>query len=618
VDITDPTQPRVVGETAPQFGANIEESKPFRVGGRTYLAVALYWENWYGLKVFDVTDPARPSEVSYFEAPQGVVPSGLIRGVAHFGLARQGGRILALLGAIGTESWSSGWGTLPGFGDLLIVDVSDPTRPALVGEWGVLDEPTLGPECYRQGGRGDTARPFLEKVSASADGRTAYLAYADFGAMVLDISDPSRPKLVGHAGYGAGEQGDAFDARAARGGTLLLRTSRPVNAFRIEVSSNAYSGIREGGTSYASLLWGLPDRTLNGEVLVPADSGCSPYTVAPGTIVVAPLGPCPVSAKVGNAKAAGAAGIVLFDSGPYAAPDFQSARGTSDLPGFGVGRNTGLCLAQAKDASGELLAEDCVDLHGEPTTIQAAAVFTGYGSLDIFDTRSPARPVKLGTFRTPHTTDLALALSRPAIPPYPNFVEVVGSTAYVSWGSDLLRVVDFSNPRSPREVGAWTGEGAPVLGNEPSPAAEQAPGGVHAHAEDRCRRLARPRLRRSCPGRSAPGQAGGPGTGEEPIGGEAVRPAGHRRARRAGLRVPTPQGQYGSRERRSSSAGSPIGGPGGATGIEGDPSDAAGRSRKRRMSWAKSASCAASSRPPVEEAAARPSVRSASVASART
>ncbi len=46
--------------------------------------------------------------------------------------------------------------------------------------------------------------------------------------------------------------------------------------------------------------------------------------------------------------------------------------------------------------------------------------------------------------------------------------EVRGSTVYASWFSDGVRVIDISDPSSPRETSSWTGEGTP----EDAPAVE--------------------------------------------------------------------------------------------------------------------------------------------------
>jgi hypothetical protein len=39
--------------------------------------------------------------------------------------------------------------------------------------------------------------------------------------------------------------------------------------------------------------------------------------------------------------------------------------------------------------------------------------------------------------------------------------KVKGNTVYASWFSDGIRVLDISDPSSPREIGSWSGEDAP-------------------------------------------------------------------------------------------------------------------------------------------------------------
>ncbi len=74
-----------------------------------------------------------------------------------------------------------------------------------------------------------------------------------------------------------------------------------------------------------------------------------------------------------------------------------------------------------------------------------------WGFVRMFDARNINAPVQVGTFATEN------ALKAP--PPDGDFtahnIIVRGSTAYISWYSDGIRVIDFSQPRNPREIAAF-------------------------------------------------------------------------------------------------------------------------------------------------------------------
>lgn len=75
------------------------------------------------------------------------------------------------------------------------------------------------------------------------------------------------------------------------------------------------------------------------------------------------------------------------------------------------------------------------------------------GFLRIWDVSHPATPVEIGRFATPHTTI--------PIPPLRDGIYTIhnpfvrGKTAYLSWYTDGVRVVDISQPRSPREIASF-------------------------------------------------------------------------------------------------------------------------------------------------------------------
>ncbi len=77
----------------------------------------------------------------------------------------------------------------------LILDVSDPEIPHEVGRWWIPGQAVkLGEKPWWPTERG---RGHYSLHGPIVHGDVAYLAYEDFGLRILDIRDPSRPELVG-------------------------------------------------------------------------------------------------------------------------------------------------------------------------------------------------------------------------------------------------------------------------------------------------------------------------------------------------------------------------------------------------------------------------------------
>ena len=491
VDISNPADPLKLGETPRYPATGAAESRAMRIGSRVVLAIALNGAGVStptsprGLKLFDIRNPALPIELGFYDSGAGqIVPGQIFSGASALDIAvTPDGRFLALLATLGTEVISSQSGLQAGVGDLQIVDITDPARPTLVGEWGVLDEPTLGPDFLLSEQRGARADAFLERVQTSRDGERAYLAYSDHGAMILDISNPSQPRLLGHVGlFEDEEEGAAFDVHPARGGTTLIRSHLVRSNFQIQLSSTVYSGTRTAGeAAITPAIYDLPDNSIAGDVVF-VGRGCSgdAYLADPnGKLALMTSAGCSANVKAAGAQLAGAVGVILYDDGPaltiagFDAQFTPSAGGivlmpdgtsvTVAIPVLGVGQNTGRCLAQARDSSGGLIAVDCSA--ASPVTIRGTALFHGFGQLDIFDVRNPAHPIKISTFATPNSIDLNIALLNRFPNPRrfftANHIEVTGALVFVSWEHDGLRVIDISRPRFPREVAVWNGEGRP-------------------------------------------------------------------------------------------------------------------------------------------------------------
>jgi hypothetical protein len=128
------------------------------------------------------------------------------------------------------------------------------------------------------------------------------------------------------------------------------------------------------------------------------------------------------------------AGAILLDIADPAAPAFV---GRTVYPAGSNGDTHSALLAQGE---GILLTTD------EQMERQNGT----WGFLRLWDVRDPANPVEIGRFATPNTT----ALAGPGIYSAHNPL-VRGATAWVSWFSDGVRVLDIADPAAPREVAAF-------------------------------------------------------------------------------------------------------------------------------------------------------------------
>jgi hypothetical protein len=179
VYVADPTSPILLFEWVPP--GNTGNPATVHVSGD----LGLFGAGWEGLYTFDLTDPARPVELSGFDTPDWVIDVDEAGGVAFLTLGESG---------------------------LAAVDVSDPTRPLLISR---IDLPGF-------------ASPL-----ALADGM-AFIGLADenlSGATVaiVDVSDPQDMRVVGTFGAYEG----VGDVEVSNGHLFVTDTGRGLFVYRI-------------------------------------------------------------------------------------------------------------------------------------------------------------------------------------------------------------------------------------------------------------------------------------------------------------------------------------------------------------------------------------------------
>jgi len=199
--------------------------------GERYLYVA---NDTSGLRIADISNPAKAREVAWVDTPGDATAVALKRGYAYVADFGKGLRVIdvsqprfphetavlqvpltAFDVAVSGDRAYVVYGRWPEplpdeTGGLLVVDIKDPTQPAIVGN------------CPIEG------QPHALAIS----GRHAYVASWPHGLYVMEIADRSNPRQVGECRIG----GQAFDVaiRGARayvaalhGGTRVVDVKNP-------------------------------------------------------------------------------------------------------------------------------------------------------------------------------------------------------------------------------------------------------------------------------------------------------------------------------------------------------------------------------------------------------
>jgi len=172
-----------------------------------------------GLFVWDVTDPARPRELGRLNT--GCCTRGIHELEVQHRADLNRTFVYASVPASEYEDSASptGYRDQQGRGDFRLIDVTDPTGPFEVSDWGVLHDAgrPLGP------GQGCDPDPvFGHGVDPSADGKLAFVSYWDSGFVALDVSDPAHPVYRGDTDYPVNADGDGHSANYDEARGLLF------------------------------------------------------------------------------------------------------------------------------------------------------------------------------------------------------------------------------------------------------------------------------------------------------------------------------------------------------------------------------------------------------------
>lgn len=170
VDVRDPKNPKIVAQIKVPEGIHSHKAA---VRGDVMIINYEWFQNsgtpQAGLKVFDVSDPTKPREVSFFKAAD--------KGVHRFTFdGRYAYLSPNLEGYVGNI--------------VMILDLADPANPKEVGRWWMPGQWVGGGEKPDWPGTLHRCHHPIRK------GDRLYVSYWHGGFVILDISDMSQPKLL--------------------------------------------------------------------------------------------------------------------------------------------------------------------------------------------------------------------------------------------------------------------------------------------------------------------------------------------------------------------------------------------------------------------------------------
>jgi hypothetical protein len=196
-------------------GTSAEDVVVYTADGRDIAVAGLQWcggsrydaNAERGLMLWDVSTPEAPEQIGYLKT------ACCTRGVHEFEVehhAKGGTYAYATVptSRYADENTPSGYRDENGDGDFRLIDITDPSKPVQVSDWGIQD---IGGPFY--GGQGCDADPnYGHGAEPSKDGMSVYLSYWDSGFIKLDVSNPANPVFKGRTVYPANADGDAHSS----------------------------------------------------------------------------------------------------------------------------------------------------------------------------------------------------------------------------------------------------------------------------------------------------------------------------------------------------------------------------------------------------------------------
>lgn len=404
-----------------------------------------------GMTLVDVTDPRRPTYLA--EGFGDMTPVGLNgAGVAHeihsVFVWQAGSKAYAVM--VDNEEAA----------DVDIVDITNPRSPQLIAEYDLnttfpqILQPDLG-----------SAESFLHDMVVKRIGKkyVMLLSYWDGGYVVLDVTDPTRPKLrsdsdftnpdpeAAESGLNVAPEGNAHQAEFSLNNDYIVAADEDFTPFPSE-GVNVTDGTKfqsTSGTETPSLETG---QTIEGGTVF-VGMACSGSNVPAGNgtqIAVVERGGCTFTEKVATVEAAGGYdAIVIFNrEGSDGCSSLLTMLVQGSTPTFFVGRDTGYAMFdvpydETACRSGSGVAPISIGSSGD--TLRFRSFFDGWGYVHLFG-NTDGKLTELDTYAIPEAHD-------------PNFAEGFGDLSvhevamserandlayfsYYSGGFRVARIVD--------------------------------------------------------------------------------------------------------------------------------------------------------------------------------
>lgn len=263
------------------------------------------------------------------------------------------------------------------------------------------------------------------------EGNYAYLAsYTGTGVMIIDISDPTKPKLAGHYNPAVNGRiqdvvvinGIGYFGAESRGGLHIVDVRNPANPVLLSHLSDDKNGHANVHEIFVAdgMLYEADSRTETVKVIDVRD----------------PRAPVFVRDIVTNDRAVHAPIVVngrLFTSGLRGKTDIYDVRNVlTEQPAH---------LGTIESGTGS--HSSWVSNDGK---ILAVARETSNGDIRLFDISNPANAAPLATIS-------AQSLGIEAFSPHNPYI--IGNLLFVSWYQAGLVVIDITNPLQPRLAGSY-------------------------------------------------------------------------------------------------------------------------------------------------------------------
>ncbi len=389
--------------------------------------------------------------------------------------ARQTARNVELVGQVGgLTSAVAVEGNLAYVGvgqQLLVVDVSDPTTPTVIGRilipapvWDIALANGLAYVANGYGGLrvvdiSDPAAPqevgfyssSWSALGVAVSGHYAYIA-ADTGLRIVDISDPAYPVEVGfrstwESAMDVAVQGDYAYVAAYGPGLVVIRVTDPAQP-------EVVGGCGTGSLNYGIAVAGTYAYIANsaGLAIMDVSNPEAPNLVGQTDPEVGPGQKVEVAGNLAYVASL-MNGLQIVD---LSEPAHPSRAGAYDTPGYAYGLAVAGHYALVADGEMGLRILDV----SVPNNVQEAGALPLPGYASGLDVRGEYAYVASG-----QSGLYVVSLTRPELPaeigawdsPDEAFgVTVSGTLAFVADGWSGLRVVDVSNPSALYEIGYWS------------------------------------------------------------------------------------------------------------------------------------------------------------------